>query len=231
MLEAVGSELVSALVAAALTGLMGLARWLLARRLPARRIWRFEKAAELSTVVDTDHVDTGRYRRPVSGLGQVRALSLLVPSLHLAYRDLDLEKLHLSAHLPGSALEGDLLVLGGPKTNETAGRLLTAMADSLPFRTGSGRIVWDGTPYEGDAADGAVTRDLGLVIRAPNPFNPAARVVLLCGWSTYGTLAAARWLTTEGADRSLPADLTALVESHVLPDGHVSPPRVLRLSR
>jgi len=231
VLEAVGSELVSALVAAALTGLAGLARWLLTRRLPARRVWRFESAAELSLVLDTDYVDTGRYQRPVSGLGQVRALSFLVPSLHLAYRDVDLEKLHLSAQLPGPATEHDLLVLGGPKTNETARRLLTAMTDSLPFSSGDGKITWDGTVYEGDAADGTISRDLGLIIRAPNPFNPSSRVVLLIGWSTYGTLAAARWLVTEGSGRSLPADLVALVEARVLPDGHVSPPHLLRLSQ
>ncbi|WP_030712611.1 hypothetical protein [Streptomyces sp. NRRL F-2580] len=226
--EAVGSQIFSAAVAAVLTGLGGLVRWLVVRRLPARRTWRYSGAAELSVVLDTAHIDTGRYQRPVAGLGQVRALSLLVPSLTHAYRDLDLEKVWLSGHLPGREMEHDLLVLGGPKNNEVARRLLAAMAESLPFQLGGGEITWDGTAYQGEATDGEITRDCGYIVRATNPLNPNKRIVLIGGWSTYGTVAAARWLTEDGADRSLAADIAVLVEASVMRDGHVSPPRVLR---
>ncbi|MGI5350409.1 hypothetical protein ACQEU8_19855 [Streptomyces sp. CA-250714] len=226
--EAVGSQVLSAVVAALLTSIAGLARWLFVRRLPARRTWRYTGASELSVVLDTAHVDTGRYQRPVAGLGQIRALSLLIPSLTHAYRELDLEKVRLSAHLPGHEMEHDLLVLGGSKNNEVARRLLAAMTESLPFRLGGGEITWDGTAYRGEAADGEVTRDCGYVVRAPNPLNRSRRVVLIGGWSTYGTVAAARWLAEEGADHSLAADIAVLVEASVLRDGHVSAPHVLR---
>lgn len=78
---AVGSQILSAVVAAVLTGLGGLVRWFVVKRLPARRTWRCAGAGELSVVLDTAHMDTGRYQRPVAGLGQVRALSLLIPCL------------------------------------------------------------------------------------------------------------------------------------------------------
>ncbi|MGP3946838.1 hypothetical protein [Streptomyces sp. 6N106] len=225
---AVGSQILSAVIAAVLTGIGGLVRWFVIRRLPARRTWRFSDASQLSVALDTGYIDTGRYQRPVAGLGQVRALSLLIPSLTHAYRDLDLEKVRLSAHVPGHEMEHDLLVLGGPKNNEVARRLLTAMGESLPFRLGGGEITWEGTAYQGEVSDGVVTRDCGYVVRAPHPLNPSRRVVLLGGWSTYGTVAAARWLTDKGADRSLTADVAVLVEASVLRDGHVSTPNVLR---
>ncbi|MGW2936902.1 hypothetical protein ACWDA7_34775 [Streptomyces sp. NPDC001156] len=225
---AVGSQILSALVAAVLTGIGGLARWFVVRRLPARRTWRYLGASELSIVLDTSHIDTGRYQRPVAGLGQVRALSVLIPSLTHAYRDLDLERVRLSAHLPGHEMEHDLLVLGGPKNNEAAHRILEAMAEVLPFRLSAGAITWEDTDYAGDATDGEVVRDCGYIVRAPSPLNPSKRVVLIGGWSTYGTVAAARWLAENGASRSLPSDVAVLVEASVLRDGHVSTPRLVR---
>lgn len=225
---AVGSQILSAVVAAVLTGIGGLVRWCVVRRLPARRTWRYRGASELSVVLDTAHIDTGRYQRPVAGLGQVRSLSLLIPSLTRAYRDLDLEKARLSAHVPGHEMEHDLLVLGGPKNNEVARRLLDAMAESLPFRLGGGDITWGGTAYRGEATEGEIARDCGYIVRAPNPLNPDKRVVLIGGWSTYGTVAAARWLAEEGDDRSLAANIAVLVEASVLRDGHVSAPHLLR---
>lgn len=71
---AVGSQILSAVIAAVLTGFGGLVRWFVIRRLPARRTWRFSDASRLSVVLDTSYIDTGRYQRPVAGLGQVRAL-------------------------------------------------------------------------------------------------------------------------------------------------------------
>ncbi|WP_431046902.1 hypothetical protein ACQUSR_32795 [Streptomyces sp. P1-3] len=113
----------------------------------------------------------------MAGLGQVRALSVLIPSLTHAYRDLDLEKVRLSAHLPGHEMEHDLLILGGPKNNEAAHRILEAMTEALPFRLHGRAITWEDTAYTGDVTDGEVVRDYGYVVRAPNPLNPAKRVV------------------------------------------------------
>lgn len=229
-MEAVGSQIFSAVVAAVLTGIAGLARWAVFKRLPARRTWRYASADALSVVLDTAHIDTGTYLRPVAGLGQIRSLALLVPSLTHAYRDLDLERVRLAEHLPGQELEQDLLVLGGPKNNEAARRMLEGLAETLPFDLSGGVINWGGQAYSGEMANGQVERACGYVVRAPNPLNPARRVVLVGGWSTYGTVAAARWLAEQGAGRSLTADVAVLVEATVLPDSHVATPRLLRQS-
>jgi hypothetical protein len=182
----------------------------------------------LEIVLDTDFVDTGRYQRPVAGLGQIRGLSLLIPSLTRAYRGIELDKVCLSEYLPGDRIEQDLLVLGGPKNNEVARRILTAMEGTLPFRLADG-IVWDGdAPRRAEHVNGSVVRDYGYIVRTSNPLNPARRVVLIGGASTYGTIAASRWLAENGAARSLPANVAILVEASVVQGGHVSAPSLVR---
>ncbi|WP_328711063.1 hypothetical protein [Nocardia salmonicida] len=226
--EAIGSQVLSAATASALTASAGAARWLLASRLPARRTWRFSNVSGLEIVLDTDYIDTGHYQRPVAGLGQIRGLSLLIPSLTRAYRDIEFDKVWLSAHLPGDRIEQDLLVLGGPKNNEVAARILAAMEGALPFRSADG-IVWEGdAPRRAEQVDGSIVRDYGYIVRTSNPLNPARRVVLIGGASTYGTIAASRWLAENGADRSLPADVAILVEASVVQGEHVSAPSLLR---
>ncbi|MFI8186204.1 hypothetical protein OG539_00530 [Actinacidiphila glaucinigra] len=53
---AVGSQILSAVVAAVLTGIGTLVRWFVVKRLPARRTWRYLNASELSIVLDTSYI-------------------------------------------------------------------------------------------------------------------------------------------------------------------------------
>jgi hypothetical protein len=232
MVEVVAGQSISLVVGSALTAAVGYARWLLVRRLPARRTWRFpDDAGQLTVVVASSaDVDTGRYTRPTTGVGQVRAMSLLVPLLVRAYRNVDLQQVSLSAQTPGRDLESDLLVLGGPKSNEIAERTLTALAAlrGLPLRVRGNVITWEGTPYQGEVAEERVVKDYGYVVRADSPFAPGKRVVVVAGSHTFGTVAAARWLAERGGERDVPADVAVLVEADVLSDGHVGVPRELR---
>ncbi|MFI8233815.1 hypothetical protein ACIGDI_33805 [Streptomyces sp. NPDC085900] len=125
-------------------------------------------------------------------------------------------------------MEHDLLVLGGPKNNEVARRILEARTQALPFRLDAGAITWEGTACTGDAANGEVERDCGSIVRAANPLHPKTRIVLIGGWSTSNTVAAARRLTENGARRSLTADVAVLTEASVLRDGHVRTSRPAR---
>jgi hypothetical protein len=229
MTEVLADQTVSLVVGSALTAGAGYLRWLLARRLPARRTWRFADEARRLTVVvaSSADVDTGRYTRPTTGVGQVRAMSLLVPLLVRAYRDVDLQQVSLSAHTPGRDLESDLLLLGGPKSNEIADRALRALP-GLPLTVRGNLITWDGTGYQGEVTEDRVTRDYGYVIRAASPFAPDRRVVVVAGSHTFGTVAAARWLAEHGGGRDVPADVAVLVTAEVHEDGHVGVPRELR---
>jgi hypothetical protein len=230
--SSVGQDLLSALVAAALTAGVATARWLLAKRFPARRMLRYSSGKNLTIIVSSSAlVATGVYSRPVTGLGQLRALSLVAPHLPRAYRDFDLQRIKLSAEATGDDLENDLLVFGGPKTNAVAEKLLQALAPRLPLTVTGSVITWDGVPYDGEAKDEMVYHDYGYVVRAPNPFAAGKRVVVVAGSHTYGTVAAARWLVGDGGARKLPADVAVLVEANVLVGGHVMPPNLLQRAR
>jgi len=190
-------------------------------------MWRYRDGDRFSLIVASSaQVDTGKYLRPTTGIGQVRAMSLLVPSLTRAYRKVDLEQVQLSAVAPGRDLEADLLVLGGAKNNAVTARLL-AHLPGLPFTSSDEAIVWQGVAFEGETSGPNVIRDYGYVVRAPNPFAPGRRVVIVAGSHTFGTVAAARWLVNHGGDRKLPADVAVLVESEVLNDGHVTAPKAI----
>ncbi|WP_103501588.1 MULTISPECIES: hypothetical protein [Streptomyces] len=226
--DIVRDQALSLVVGAALTAGAGYVRWLLVKRLPARRTWRFpDEAGRLVMVVSSSaEVDTGQYTRPTTGVGQVRAMSLLVPRLARAYREVDLQQVSLSERLPGRDLESDLLLLGGPKTNEITGRAL-AEIPGLPLTVSGNVITWDGSRHEGVVATERVVRDFGYVVRAPSPFAPGRRLVIVAGSHTFGTVAAARWLAERGGDRDVPENVAVLVEAPVLRDGHVGVPKEL----
>ncbi len=154
-------------------------------------------------------------------------MSLLVPSLARAYRNVDLEQVQLSSDLPGKDLETDLISLGGRKTNAITGQLLDRIPD-LPFSVENTMIRWQETEYEGIVHDGRVVQDFGYVVRSDNPFAPGRRIVVVAGSHTYGTVAAARWLAEAGGSKDIPANTAILVKADVLADGHVGRPTVVQ---
>ncbi|MFF2652224.1 hypothetical protein [Streptomyces sp. NPDC058045] len=228
LLNTTRDQAISLLAGSLATTTTAYARWQLSKRLPARRTWRFSISGRLIMVVSASaHFHTGVYTRPTTGVGQVRAMSLLVPLLTRAYPGIDLEQVNLSSDTPGRDLEADLLTIGGPKTNEITACLLPRIPQ-LPFRVDGTAIHWGDDTYEGLVQDGHVTSDFGYVVRTVNPFASDRRVVILGGSHTYGTIAAARWLRTHGGARRLPADVAVLVQADVLQGRHVGIPRIVQ---
>lgn len=62
--------------------------------------------------------------------------------------------------------------------------------------------------------DGQITRDYGVIVKAPNPWNSKATVILLFGASTHGTAAAATYFVEKRRWRR-PKHFTALVQVDV----------------
>jgi hypothetical protein len=225
--DAAGTKLVSVAIGSLATAAVGAGRRYAFKKLPARRLWRYAEADNLTLIVASSaQINTGRYNRPTTGIGQARAMSLIVPSLTRAYRNVDLQQVRLSANTPGKDLETDLLVLGGAKTNEITGKLLDSIPN-LPFTAPGEVIIWNNTAYEGMTVGENVVHDYGYIVRATNPFDSERRVVILAGSHTFGTVAAARWLLLEGAKRSIPANVAVLVEADVMQDGHVAKPKMV----
>jgi hypothetical protein len=70
-----------------------------------------------------------------------------------------------------------------------------------------------------------IRTDCGVVIRCPNPFNPAREVVIICGSYGYGTWGAVRYIQTADFLRALPAGsravecLLSVEVTHDMPQG------------
>ncbi|MFF9025164.1 hypothetical protein [Streptomyces eurythermus] len=229
--SALGTQAVGVAVSSVLTaGAAGL-RWWVVKRLPARRTWRYTNAQSLVIVVAASAViDTGTYRRPTTGIGQVRALAILAPTLTRAYRDVDLERIRISSQHLGHELESDLLILGGPKSNACAALMLDQLTTRLPFAIHNHTVSWGVNSYEGTIEDGVIKSDVGYIVRVKNPFSINHRVVMVGGSHTHGTIAAARWWVEHGGSRSIPQDVAVLVKANVLPGDHVAPPQVLHMA-
>jgi hypothetical protein len=202
-------------------------------RVSSRWLWQLRdpKTARIF-VADSTTTDTGEYVRPATGIGQVRALAALAPSLARAYPEIDFDRTLMASECTGEMLESDLVVLGGPKNNQVSRDLLAALGDRCPARQEGSQIIWsDGSgkqrAYSGIVEQGDVKRDVGLVIQCPNPLNKNRTLILVSGSHTYGTVAAARYFVQRG--RTLPDrrnGSVALVEADVR-HGHVFAPRLL----
>lgn len=108
---------------------------------------------------------------------------------------------HLADELPQGVHNCDLVVVGGPgceagEGNSVACDLLEMLGSNVRYPPSGDGLEWTGEPlratdYEDDDDTRGVLGDWGSVLAAPNPYNPVARVILLHGTTTYGTLGAA----------------------------------------
>lgn len=186
-----------------------------------------------------------KYVRSATGVGQVRALAALAPSLRAAYRKIDLAKVRMASEGMAGDQRCDLISLGGIKNNRVTNAVQaelerryvlhgTSQNDWLAWRADDGterhysaegsveeRRDDDGTLVE----DREVSRDYGLVIKAPNPWNPKTSVIVFAGSSTFGTTAAAQFFVEQRRWRR-PRHFEALVEVSVR-NGHVGDPECL----
>ncbi len=203
--------------------------------LPSRRMWMIkEPSSVVISVAHSSQSDTGEYIRPATGIGQVRALALLMPSLRRAYANLQIRNIYLSSDPLLDRVEGDLICLGGTKNNEVTGDVLAQLGEACPLSMEGSRIFWseegeDPVLYEGTIENGRVVKDIGLIVRARNPFRTDRTVVLLAGSHTYGTIAAARFFCEQlhSPFRRWPRSFAAVVEAPVR-DGYPSAPTLIR---
>ena len=104
--------------------------------------------------------------------------------------------------MSGEALGHSLIIVGGPDNNSIARemfkRIRTGLqlgnpdANEISFRSAITRRT-----YVPRAEDGEVLTDYGVILRAPNPFAPERRVLLLFGCYGFGTWAAAKYVCSD----------------------------------
>lgn len=217
------SDLRGIAVALVGTSLLTLASFLWRKRNAVRR-WQLPKPDSLKIILSTSHAyDTGEYQRPTTGVGQTKAIALLAPSLVRAHRSVDLQGIILSVNSRGDDLEGDLLLIGGPKTNEVTKTTLGKLADHFGIAQHESVIQAGSRSFVGNVEGGEVSEDYGIVIRAESPFASGRRVVILSGSHTFGTVTAARYF----AEAKLPrTDFAVVVRSDII-DGHALKPELV----
>ena len=233
------TDLILGLTGTAIAALIGTA-WLFVQRWRARRLWPFGGERFAVVLATSTSTHTGTYTRTASGIGQVRSLAVLVPSIYRAWRGkLDVSNVLLSDDITDEWTR-DLIVVGGVKNNKVTREMLSKYRDRHADRgwpdvqqVGSA-ISWNGTEYTAVTDSDVVYRDYGMVLRWANPFHEGCSVILFAGASTYGTIAASLWYAGQRQPSSQHESkhllrknhFIALVEADVR-DGHVALPRLL----
>jgi nucleoside 2-deoxyribosyltransferase len=105
---------------------------------------------------------------------------------------------YLCGEMPQQALDCNLVVLGGPgcvagEGNEVGKDLMRSLSSAVVYPEEGDGLVWRDEQMRPTSfdAEGRVVEDWGSILAAPNPYNPANRIVMFHGTNTYGTLAAA----------------------------------------
>ncbi|MGA9582033.1 MAG: hypothetical protein WBR13_08710 [Allosphingosinicella sp.] len=104
---------------------------------------------------------------------------------------------HVCDNFPSDILTGNIVLLGGPGCKDDEGNSVTRdfmqrLGSKVSYpKTGKG-LIWGDDPLRPSRRTRrGVVEDWGTILAAQNPRNPAARVIILHGTLTYGTLAAA----------------------------------------
>ncbi|MEU9374145.1 hypothetical protein AB0D94_10285 [Streptomyces sp. NPDC048255] len=174
-----------------------------------RDLWRFRKTRAFwrdfvtddLKVVTSVFIQDEHYiweRSGLVGVGDVQALGELEKQLQkVGVRHLPITPSH---QLTGAEHRGNLVLVGGPHSNEVTAEVMRRLPLTLrfgPAETHDANIYDADTnnvmEWVSDAGDRLVV-DQGIVIRAANPFNAERSVVILAGSFGFGTSAAAQLL-------------------------------------
>ncbi len=192
-----------------------------------RRRWRLSNPQGLRICISASpNIESGTYFRPTTGIGQAKALALVAPSLIRAWRDVDAQNVYFANEISGSGLETDLILIGGPKTNSLSARVLDLVGEAYGIRQQGSTIVAGNSEFEGEVADDATGTDYGLLLHINNPFAQGHRLVLLSGSHTFGTVAAARFMTSSPAVPRRSGEFAFVIKASV-EKGHALPATIV----
>lgn len=167
-----------------------------AKMLPAKMLWRlYDPKRAVICVATSARIHTGKYLRPSTGIGQVRALAIIASSLDAAYKKVNTKNIILSDEPLRTKLENDLILLGGPKNNAVTKDFLERFKKNCEISQDETGICLklERTPlnYIPVSVSDQIVRDYGLIVRTRNIFSNGKTVCLFSGGHTYGVVAAA----------------------------------------
>jgi len=192
---------------------------------PARRLWQLKSPNDLIIVVATSvKTFTGAYYRRATGIGQLRALSLIVGSLRKAYKATSDRNIVMSDEELGERAENDLILLGGIKNNVYTKSIIERQSIVQLNIDG---IIWkiegEEKEYFPKMMNNQVVVDYGLIIKTENPYSHStSKVIIIAGVHTQGVIAAARYFTENLYNRlkfhSCKPNIVTIIRCDVLND-------------
>lgn len=141
--------------------------------------------------------DTGEYKRPSTGIGELRALAIIAPSLNTAHKNIKFKNIIMANEVLGERINDDIILLGGPKHNRFAKKLLECIKELSIVEQDEYALKWQVKNQEDQMfawpdGNGKIHYDYGLIVRIENPFSSDnSTVYLFSGQHTYGVIAAA----------------------------------------
>lgn len=171
---------------------------LLTLKWPHKWLWKFKRKTPIVICLATStQVDTGKYTRSATGIGQVNALSEIMPSIMEGYGHNKKISTRLSADMSVKDLESELILVGGAKNNAYTQRVMDEFFEQSGARYTDdlNTLEVDGEAIVSTSADGQITKDYGMILRLPNPYTGnRTSITIIAGLHTYGTGAAAKYL-------------------------------------
>jgi len=197
-----------------------------------RRLWRGLGAGrELTIALSTRKNPLQRSGSTRTSFGDIRSLLILMPTLfQLRIPYIIAESMISTA---SQVTTNNILMIGGPSSNELAKEALTLWAPRLKVEQAvvdnKSSLTVLGKRYQSRyLPDGVVQQDYGLVVRTSNPFssNPRLSATLVMGSHGIGTGGAARLLVDKHMIKQLltlvPSDsFVAVVRVRPVGDEHV----------
>lgn len=135
------------------------------------------------------------------GVGDANALS----DLDTTFENLGIERTlpSYADQLHGDELDTNLIVIGGPVANPLSHKILEKLKPCLTFgyHDSDDFGIYDVLEQkyyvpEQDEETQEVQKDYSVVIRAPNPFAPEKRILLIAGSFGFGTWAGVRFVSS-----------------------------------
>jgi hypothetical protein len=204
----------------------------------ARAFWRPFLSSDVRLVIGRfdkiRNVDVRRFERSgVLGVGDAIALAeiqsylgLIGANPQVAYAD----------RLEGDALKYTMILLGGPDANSVTRRAVKHISSNLRF--GDPEIneiaihdtaqtperIYQPSPLDRDNSG----TDYGLILRAPNPFDPNKEIMILAGSFGHGTWAAVRHVTSAAFLTNMKSIPLSAIECLVETDVELDTPQEIR---
>ena len=167
------------------------------------KIWFPPDIGTIYVVTSTESEKREQFASPESdnymfleSLGDKDSLLETMTFLNRTYRNINI-CMYAADTFPGTFLESNLVVIGGPGDEEGDGNnICRTMMDKMKLKIcydeDCEKLLYKGIEYTSTKKGNKTLKDFGYFARFPNPFNPRSSVVLVNGIHTFGVLGASK---------------------------------------